>query len=226
MIIGGLRKLSTLDYPTKLCATVFTKACNFRCPFCHNASLVFGGGEDITEEEFFSFLKKRQGLLDAVCITGGEPLLYDLKSFIYKIKEHGFLVKLDTNGSFPHKLSDLISSRLIDYVAMDIKNSIEQYPLTAGVDVDTESIKESVKILQQGKIDFEFRTTVVSELHNKSTFESIGKWLAGDEKYFLQMFIPSENTIKQGLTPYSAETLEELRQVVLPYVPNTKLRGV
>ncbi len=226
MIIGGLRKLSTLDYPTKICATVFTKGCNFRCPFCHNSSLAFGGGENITEEEFFAFLKKRSGLLDAVCITGGEPLLHDVRSFIEKIKSMGYLVKLDTNGSFPEKLSELIGVGLVDYVAMDIKNSLDSYSATSGVTIDTEKIKESTSILLEGKIDFEFRTTVVKGLHTKESMEEIGKWLSGNEKYFLQMFVPSENTIEQGLEAYSKEDLEELRQIVLPYIPNTHLRGV
>lgn len=226
MKIGGLRKLSALDFPTKICATVFLTGCNFRCPFCHNATLATGGGESITEEEFFSFLKKRTGLLDAVCITGGEPLLYDVTEFIYKIKEMGFLVKLDTNGSFPEKLSALLNGGLIDYVAMDIKSSVESYSKLSGVDTDVEKIKKSAALLLGGKTDFEFRTTVVKGLHTKEDMESIGKWLSGDEKYFLQMFVPSENTITQGLEAYTPLELEELRQVVLPYIPNTKLRGV
>jgi pyruvate formate lyase activating enzyme len=226
MIFGGLRKLSTLDYPTKLCATVFTKACNFRCPFCHNSSLAFGDGENISEEKFFSFLSKRKGLLDAVCISGGEPLLHDVTDFIKKIKDMGFLVKLDTNGSFPNKLSELIDAGLLDYVAMDIKNSPNKYAETSGAEVDIESIKKSVSVLMEGKIDFEFRTTVVKGLHNKESMKEIGEWISGDEKYFLQMFVPSEHTIAQGLLPYSKEELEALREIVLPYVPNTSLRGV
>lgn len=226
MKIGGLRKLSALDFPTKICATVFLTGCNFRCPFCHNATLVTGGGESITEEEFFSFLKKRTGLLDAVCITGGEPLLYDVTEFIYKIKEMGFLVKLDTNGSFPEKLSALLNGGLIDYVAMDIKSSVEAYSKLSGGYTDVEKIKKSAALLLGGKTDFEFRTTVVKGLHTKKDMESIGKWLSGDEKYFLQTFVPSENTITQGLEAYTPLELEELRQVVLPYIPNTNLRGV
>ncbi len=226
MIFGGLRKLSTLDYPTKLCATVFTKGCNFRCPFCHNSTLAFGEGENISETEFFEFLKKRKGLLDAVCLSGGEPLLYDVAPFFERIKSEGFLVKLDTNGSFPEKLSELIKSKLIDYVAMDIKNSPEKYSETSGTSVDIESIKKSADILMKGSIDFEFRTTVVKGLHDKKSMEDIGKWISGNEKYYLQMFVPSENTIEQGLLPYSVEELEELRQIVLPYIPNTFLRGV
>jgi pyruvate formate lyase activating enzyme len=226
MNFGGLRKLSTLDYPTKLCATVFTKGCNFRCPFCHNATLAFGDGENISETDFFDFLNKRKGLLDAVCLSGGEPLLYDVAPFFERIKSEGFLVKLDTNGSFPEKLSDLINSGLVDYVAMDIKNSPEKYKDTAGVDINIENIKKSVDILLRGKIDFEFRTTVVKGLHDKKSMEDIGRWISGNEKYYLQMFVPSENTIEQGLLPYSVEELEELRQIVLPYVPNTFLRGV
>ncbi|MBE6649053.1 MAG: anaerobic ribonucleoside-triphosphate reductase activating protein [Ruminococcaceae bacterium] len=226
MIIGGMRKLSTLDYPGKLCVTVFAKGCNFRCPFCHNASLVLGEAERITEDEIFSLLKKRQGLVDAVCLTGGEPLLYDVRGFLEKVKALGFLVKLDTNGSFPEKLSSLVNDGIVDYVAMDIKNSLSRYKATAGADVNTENIKKSVAFLLEGKTDFEFRTTVVKGLHDMESMEEIGKWIKGNEKYYLQMFVPSENTIQQGLDPYTKDELEALRQVVLNYVPNTFLRGV
>jgi pyruvate formate lyase activating enzyme len=226
MIIGGVRKLSTLDYPTKLCVTVFVKGCNFRCPFCHNSSLVLVQGDDVSKAEIFSFLEKRKGLIDAVCLTGGEPLLYDVGDFLEKVKNEGYLVKLDTNGSFPEKLSALVKSGLVDYVAMDIKNSLPMYSKTAGVDVDVENIKKSVSFLMDGNVDFEFRTTVVKELHSIESIEDIGKWIKGNEKYYLQGFVPSENTIKQGFSPWSKDEMEALRNAVLPYVPNTFLRGV
>ena len=226
MVIGGLRPLSTLDYPTKLCITVFVKGCNFRCPFCHNASLVAGESENISEAEIFSLLSKRKGLIDAVCLTGGEPLLYDVASFLERVKNEGFLVKLDTNGSFPEKLSALVKNGLVDYVAMDIKNSVSFYSKTADADVNVENIKKSVSFLMKGNVDFEFRTTVVKELHTRESMEDIGKWIKGTEKYFLQSFVSSENTIKQGLSAFSKEEMEELRNIILPYVPNTFLRGV
>jgi pyruvate formate lyase activating enzyme len=190
---------------------------------------VEGQGESIFEKDFFEFLNKRKGLLDGVCITGGEPLLHpyeDIASFIKKIKELGFSVKLDTNGSFPKKLENLIESGYVDYVAMDIKNSPSLYSVTAGHDIDMENIRKSVSLLMRGNVDFEFRTTVVQSFHSKESIEEIGKWIRGQEKYYLQMFVPSEHTIKQGLLPYSESELEKLRQVILPYVPNTFLRGV
>lgn len=233
MIIGGMRKLSTLDYPTRLCVTVFTKGCNFRCPFCHNSSLVlkekFDCGENICQKEIFEFLKKRKGLLDALCLTGGEPLINDISeiiNFLSTVKEQGFLVKLDTNGSYPEKLSLLMKENLVDFVAMDIKNSLSKYGETVGIDVKTEEIQKSVEILMNGRVDFEFRTTVVKNLHDAESMKEIGKWLEGTEKYYLQMFVPSENTIKQGYEPYTANELESLRRLVLPYIPNTFLRGV
>ncbi len=233
MIIGGMRKLSTLDYPTRLCVTVFTKGCNFRCPFCHNSSLVlkekFDCGENICQKEIFEFLKKRKGLLDALCLTGGEPLINDISeiiNFLSTVKEQGFLVKLDTNGSYPEKLSLLMKENLVDFVAMDIKNSLSKYGETVGIDVKTEDIQKSVGILMNGSVDFEFRTTVVKNLHDAESMKEIGKWLEGTEKYYLQMFVPSENTIKQGYEPYTANELESLRRLVLPYIPNTFLRGV
>ncbi len=233
MIIGGLRKLSTLDYPTKLCVTVFTKGCNFRCPFCHNAPLVlkerFDSSENICRNEIFQFLEKRKGLIDALCLTGGEPLINDISEvsdFLLNVKKMGYLVKLDTNGSFPEKLSFLINEKLVDFVAMDIKNSPSKYSETSGVEIETDNIKKSAEILMKGNVDFEFRTTVVKALHDSESMKEIGKWLEGTEKYYLQSFVPSENTIKQGFEPYDAEALENLRQVVLPFIPNTFLRGV
>ncbi len=233
MIIGGFRKLSTLDYPTKLCVTVFTKGCNFRCPFCHNASLVlkekFDDSENINQNDIFELLKKRKGLIDALCLTGGEPLINDVSKvfdFLSRVKDMGFLVKLDTNGSFPEKLSFLIEEKLVDFVAMDIKNSLSKYSDTAGVEIKTENIKKSVDILMKGIVDFEFRTTVVKSLHDSEDMKEIGKWLEGTEKYYLQSFVPSENTIKQGFEPFGTDELECLRQVVLPFIPNTFLRGV
>lgn len=230
MKIQGLQKLTLLDFPERVACTVFFAGCNFRCPFCHNASLVVDipPEGDITEEEFFSFLKKRQGILDGVCITGGEPLLQpDIEKFIRKIKELGYAVKLDTNGSFPEKLKSLVEKELVDYVAMDIKNCPEDYGMTAGVStLDIEAVKESVAYLKEGHVPYEFRTTVVKNYHTKESFEKIGQWLQGTEKYFLQNFVDSGDLIGKDTEGCSEEEMKEFLSVVSRYVPNTKIRGI
>ena len=230
-LIVGLQKLTLLDYPGKVACTLFTRGCNFRCPFCHNASLVVRAGEQkpYSNEELLAFLKKRAGILDGVCITGGEPTLFDgLYDLICEIKSLGYAVKLDTNGTRPQKLKKLIDSGAIDYVAMDIKNSPSKYALTSGLkaDYDLSDIFESKEMLMSGKIDFEFRTTVVDPLHNEADFYEIGKWLAGNEKYFLQSFKDSGDIIGNGLKSYSEEQMKSFLDIILPFVPNAQLRGV
>lgn len=230
MKIQGLQKLTLLDYPEKVACTVFFAGCNFRCPFCHNASLVTHISEEpeMTEEAFFTFLKKRQGILDGVCITGGEPLLQpDIEDFIRKIKELGYAVKLDTNGSFPTKLKTLVEKGLVDYVAMDIKNSREAYGITAGVEkIDIASVEKSVAYLKEGKVPYEFRTTVVKNLHTKEELQRIGQWIAGAEKYFLQNFVNSGDLINSKVEGCSEEEMKEYLKVVQQYIPETKLRGM
>lgn len=228
MKIMGLQKLTLLDYPGKTACTVFTAGCNFRCPFCHNASLVTHIKEEteITEEEFFAFLKKRQGVLDGVCITGGEPtLMPDLEEFIEKIKEMGFEVKLDTNGYNPNILSELIDKNLIDYVAMDIKNCKEKYGLTVGIEnFDISPIEKSVEILKRGAVDFEFRTTVVDELHTAEDIEKIGKWLYPAEKYYLQGFKDSGDLIENGLHGKSENDMKNLLKSLENTIPTAQIR--
>lgn len=231
MIIKGFAKLTLLDYPGKVACTVFTGGCNFRCPFCHNASLATRAGEvdTIPEEEVFSLLRKRKGILDGVCVTGGEPLLFgdELREFISKIKELGYAVKLDTNGSFPERLASLIESGLIDKVAMDIKNSPSKYGETAGVDnFDISPILRSVELLKNSGIDYEFRTTVVKELHETSDFEEIGKMIAGAKAYFLQSFVDSGDLIGEGMSAMSEAELKECLAVVGKYVPAALIRGL
>lgn len=230
MRIQGLQKLTLLDFPEHTACTVFTAGCNFRCPFCHNASLVVDIPKEaeISEEEFFTFLKKRTGILDGVCISGGEPLLQpDIEMFLRKIKDMGFVVKLDTNGSFPDKLIGLVESGLVDYVAMDIKNSPETYAFTAGVDrLDMEAIKRSVAFLKEGRIPYEFRTTVVKNYHSKESFEEIGKWLSGTEKYFLQNFVDSGDLIGKNTKGCGAKEMQEFLEVVQLQVPSAKIRGL
>lgn len=230
MRIQGLQKLTLLDYPEHTACTVFTAGCNFRCPFCHNASLVVDIAKDseISEEEFFAFLQKRIGILDGVCVSGGEPLLQpDIERFIKKIKDMGFAVKLDTNGSFPDKLIHLVEEGLVDYVAMDIKNSPETYAFTAGTEtLDIVSVKKSVAYLKEGHVPFEFRTTVVKHYHSKESFEEIGKWLAGTEKYFLQNFVDSGDLIGKNTKGCSEEEMKEFLATVKKYIASAKLRGM
>jgi len=230
MRIQGIQKLTLLDFPERVACTVFFAGCNFRCPFCHNASLVVDipPKGDITEEEFFSFLKKRQGILDGVCITGGEPLLQpDIENFMRKIKELGYAVKLDTNGSFPDKLKSLVEKGFVDYVAMDIKNCPELYAVTAGVEnLDIASIKESVAYLKEAHVPFEFRTTVVKDYHTKECFEKIGQWIRGTAKYFLQNFVDSGDLIGKDTKGCSEEEMKEFLAVVSSYVPSAKIRGI
>ena len=230
MRIQGLQKLTLLDYPEKTACTVFTAGCNFRCPFCHNASLVvhISKETEIAEKEFFSFLEKRKGVLDGVCISGGEPLLQpDIEVFLQKIKDLGYAVKLDTNGSFPNKLKWLVEQGLVDYVAMDIKNCKEAYGLTAGMDnIDLDAVCESVSYLKEGHVPYEFRTTVVKNYHLKENFELIGQWLQGSEKYFLQNFVDSGDLINGKVRGCSKEEMEEFLQTVQKYVPSAKLRGL
>lgn len=228
--ISGLLKLTLLDYPEHLACTVFLQGCNFRCPFCYNSSLISekqAPGYAISESEFFEFLSSRKNKLDGVAITGGEPLIQkDIKNFILKIKEMGFKVKLDTNGSFPDILQSLIEENMVDYVAMDIKNSYEKYSLTAGNTQIVEKVKRSVEILLQGKVDYEFRTTVVKELHSPSDMIEIGKAIKGAKRYFIQNYQDKDSVLRKNLHPLEKDELEALLNEVKKYVPSSTLRGI
>ena len=235
MNLQGIQKLTLLDYPDHMACTLFTGGCNFRCPFCHNGDLVLhstatqGMTPAISHDELFSFLEKRQGILDGVCITGGEPLLQpDLEDWIREIRELSFLVKLDTNGSFPGKLSHLLEQGLIDYVAMDIKNCKERYHETAGLPVsyDLTPIEDSVKLLMGGNVPYEFRTTIVREYHRPQDVVSMAQWIAGASRYYLQGFLESENVIKRGLHGLDAVEMDALVPLILPYVPSVQVRGL
>ncbi len=227
MRIYGLQKLSLVDYPGKTAAVLFTGGCNFRCPFCHNFGLVQDPGEPLDDGEVFGYLKKRTGLLDAVVITGGEPLIHpDIADLIEKVRALGYPVKLDTNGTFPARLAELLTRSLVDYVAMDIKNSREKYYLTAGCDVDLDSVNKSIMLLKSGTTDFEFRTTVVSQLHEEEDFVNIGEWIKGGEKYYLQKFKDSENVPYGNLTAPSDSEMERFLSVIQRFVPNAALRGI
>ena len=230
MIIQGLQKLTLLDYPGRVACTVFTAGCNLRCPFCHNAGLVTHIDTDnrYDEEEFFSFLKKRKGILDGVCITGGEPLLQkDITDFIRRIREIGYSVKLDTNGCYPEKLREIVDGGLVDYVAMDIKNTPEKYGTTVGIDgFDVTPILQSVEILKEGKVPYEFRTTVVEEYHSEEDFEIIGKILSGCEKYFLQQFKDSGDLIGEGLNAPDKAKMLKMLESTRKFIPSAELRGL
>ncbi len=229
MRIDGLQTLTLLDYPGKVACTVFTSGCNMRCPFCHNASLVCGEVPPFMEkEEFFAFLKKRTGVLDGVCVTGGEPLLQEgLIPFLLEVKEKGFTTKLDTNGLLHDRLRAVVEAGAVDYVAMDIKNCKARYAETAGVPgLDLAPIEKSVQFLMEGKVDYEFRTTVVKELHNKADFGEIGQWLKGAKRYFLQSFKDSGDILSPGLSPMEKADLLEIRDRLRADIPVVELRGV
>lgn len=227
MIIKGIQKLTLLDFPGRVACTVFTAGCNFRCPFCHNASLVLGGSDGfINENEIFAFLEARRGRLSGICISGGEPTLQpDLARFIRRVKELGYAVKLDTNGYRPEVLRELLSEGLLDYVAMDIKSSRERYSAVAGVEVDVSKIEESAALLMSSGVPYEFRTTVVRELHSAEDFPEIGNWLSGAEKFYLQSFVDSGDVISDGLNGYDKKDLQELLNLLKVKIPCAKIRG-
>ena len=229
MKLAGLQKLTLLDFPGHVACTVFTAGCNLRCPFCHNSELVLPERRPalMDEEDFFSFLKKRQGILEGVCVTGGEPLLQkDIAPFLRRIKELGFAVKLDTNGCFPGVLRSLVADGLVDLVAMDIKNSPARYGETVGIPgFDLTPVRESVDFLLSGAVDYEFRTTVTAQFHDEASFEEIAHWIKGAKRYALQEFKDSGDILTGGLTPCSQEQMQVFRSILKPLVPGAFLRG-
>ena len=230
MEITGLQKTTLLDYPGRIACTVFFSGCNFRCPFCHNASLVTAGQRPqpvMDDEELLAFLETRRRKLDGVCVTGGEPTLQpQLPQLLRRIKDMGFSVKLDTNGSRPEILRQLVRDDLVDYVAMDIKSSPCSYDRLCGTAADMEAIKESAAYLMTHPVDYEFRTTLVKPLHTAEDLAAIGHWLKGPSAYYLQQFVDSGDLIGSGMEAFSAAEMETLRQIVLPFVPHTSLRGI
>ena len=232
MVISGLQKMTLLDYPNKVACTVFLSGCNFRCPFCHNGQLLETSDAIMTEEELLSFLTKRKGLLDAVCISGGEPTLQpELGNLLRKIKEMGYCIKLDTNGSCPDVLKDLVRRGLLDYVAMDIKNCPDRYNETAGVQVQLEQIEESVRFLTQAHVDYEFRTTVVAQMHDQKAIEAMGQWvykLAGGEKinkWFVQPFVDRDTVMYSGLYAPNEAQLSEFVGILRRFSLQSSVRG-
>ena len=229
MKIHGLQKMTLLDYPGRVACTVFLGGCDFRCPFCHNYELVDGSAPALMEEdELFAFLKKRAGLLEGVAITGGEPCLRpDLPELLSRIKALGYDVKLDTNGAHPGLLRVLIDQKLVDYVAMDIKNSPEKYARTVGLEaLDLAPVRQSVELLKSGVVDYEFRTTVVDELHEEKDFEAIGPWIAGARRYFLQAFTDRESVPYGNLHAPTREKMERCVCIAKPFVTEIGLRGL
>lgn len=227
MLIAGLQKLTLLDYPGKTACTLFTPGCNFRCPFCHNALLVTSPVTDfVNEEEFFAFLKKRKGILDGVCITGGEPTLQkDLIPFVKKIRDMGFLIKLDTNGYRPDALKEVLSEGLADYIAMDIKAAPEKYALTAGIpDLDFSLIRESIDLIEKSGVPHEFRTTVTKDFHDENDFEKILGLFSPDTPYYLQQFKDSGNLIDGNCRGWSTERMKMLTESLRSSHNNVFLR--
>ena len=228
-LICGFNKLTMVDFDGKMSATIFLGACNFRCPFCHNSSLVLDPNDNdkVSFEEIYDYLKKRRGILEAVCITGGEPTLYpDLKEMIKKIKELGYLVKLDTNGTNPSIIKELYKEGLIDYIAMDIKNSYKKYPITAGKkSIDNEAIKESIEFLLHSGVDYEFRTTIVNELHAIDDMKEIAQMIKGAKRYFLQMFVDNGSCIAGGLHKVEIEDAKAMVQILKKDIEYVALRG-
>lgn len=231
MLISGLQKLTLLDYPGRVACTVFTGGCNFRCPFCHNASLVLPEQmvQDTNEEEVLSFLKKRVGVLDGVAITGGEPLLHkDIGGFLSKVKALGYEIKLDTNGSFPELLMELVKDGLVDRVAMDVKNSPELYAYTVGLEkLDMAPIERSKEFLLSGTVDYEFRTTVVKGLHTRESLRGAAEWIKGAKEYYLQQFKDSGNVLNiAGLGAFNEKEMHALADGLRDLVPSVQVRGV
>ena len=234
-MISGLQKMTLLDYPGKVACTVFLQGCNFRCPFCHNSDLLGKDGpQTISTEELMTFLKKRVGLLDAVCVTGGEPTLQkQLPDLLRQIKALGYLVKLDTNGSRPNVLKALAEEGLLDYVAMDIKNSALLYGQTVGVpNMDLSGVEESIRYLLEGHVDYEFRTTVADELHDGASMEAMGQWLCAlvpgrkPRRHYIQPYVDRESVLVGGLHAPQKEKLLDMAEKLAPYADLVEIRGM
>lgn len=233
-MICGLQMMTLLDFPGKIACTVFLGGCNFRCPFCHNSELFMGKPEKLMEdEEFFKFLSTRKGLLDGVCVSGGEPTLYkDLPEFMARIKEMGFLVKLDTNGYRPEVMKDLVSRGLVDYIAMDVKNSPAMYARTVGLEaMDLASAEESLRFLIDGNVDYELRTTLVAQLHNEASIQNMGAWLGGlvpgkrPKRLFLQQFVDRDTVLFGNLSAPETDVTQTFARILEPFADSVTIRN-
>ena len=228
MELRGLQKTTLLDFPRKVACTVFTGGCNLRCPFCHNAGLVRTplAGPNLTDE-VLAYLQNRKGILDGVCVTGGEPLLQpDLEDFLRKVKEMGYAIKLDTNGMLPQRLAGVLATNLVDYVAMDIKSSPDGYPAATGTDADVSAVSDSLSILRDSGIPYELRTTAVRGIHTEADFAAIGEWIGDVPAYFIQRFVDSGQLLGSGFDAFTPEEMERLLTTVRTYTPSAQLRGV
>jgi len=229
MKIGGFQKTTLLDYPGHVSAILWTVGCNFRCPFCYNTDLVKEKSDLFSEEEILNFLKKRRDFLEALSISGGEPFLQkDLKDFCKKVKDLGYKVKIDTNGTFPEKLKEMIEEKLVDYIAMDVKAPKEKYDKLSGVKTDIEQIRDSIKIIMDSNIDYEFKTTVIPKFLDKDDIKDISEWIKGSKKYYLQQFKNDASVISSYLKqikPYSEKELQNILKEIKPYFKECKLRG-
>jgi pyruvate formate lyase activating enzyme len=230
MKLGGFQKTSLLDYPDMISSIVWTVGCNFSCPFCYNTELVKGTAKDISEEQIFDHLKKRKGIIEALVISGGEPFLQkDLGVFCEKVKKMGYLIKIDTNGTFPDELKELIDKKLVDYVAVDIKAPKDKYEKLAGAKVDIKKIQKTIDILQNSKVNYEFKTTFVPKFLTKEDIIEIGKWLKGSKKYYLQQFkneMPVLSNEVQHVKPYEKQEILDIIEEIKPFFEHCSARGV
>jgi len=229
MIIEGLQKTTLLDYPGNVACTIFAHGCNLRCPFCHNASLVVRKPEHIiNNEELAEFFKKRKGILDGICLTGGEPLAQkDSVEFLEFLKSFGYKIKLDTNGFYPQRLREIIEKNLVDYIAMDIKSSPEGYPKAVGVEgIDISPVKESVRLIMNSGVEYEFRTTAVKGIHTLEDFKAIGEWIKGAPQYFVQQYKDSGDLICNDYEAFDKEETEKILAAVRKSIPNAQIRGM
>ena len=229
--IKGIQKTSLLDYPGKICSTIFLNRCNFRCPYCHNPELVFDEVKDeIPPEEFLDFLEEKKKWIDGICVTGGEPTLHKgLVDFARKVKEKGFLIKLDTNGTNPAMIEQLLNEKLVDYVAMDIKADLDKYSEAVNAKVNTDAIQKTVNLLMNSEIGYEFRTTVVPGLFDEETAEKIGNWLKGAKKYCLQQFRNSDKVLDpkyQNVGHYHIDKLEKFKSILKKHINDVEIRGI
>lgn len=229
MVIHGLQKMTLLDYPGKVACTVFLGWCDFRCPFCHNWELIDGSAPaELDDNKLLSFLEKRRGILEGVAITGGEPMLNkDLPDLLRRIKALGYPVKVDTNGNHPEMLKAVLDEGLVDYVAMDVKNSLDKYALTIGLDsFDTSNIQESIRLIMGSGTDYEFRTTVVEQLHDENSFKGIGELISGARRYYLQKFTDRDTVPFEGLSAPADDKMREYAEIIRPFVQSAELRGI
>ena len=230
MKIGGIQKTSLIDYPDKVCAVFFASGCNFRCPYCYNAELVFNKKRLIDEKWIKNFLKKRKNYLDAILLTGGEVTIQPgIIDFVKEIKSYGYLVGIETNGSNPDAIKELIDNKLIGFIAMDIKSDLETYDMAAGIKVEKEKIKKSVELIKNSGIDYEFRTTVVPGLFDEETAIKIGKWLKGSRRYVLQQFNNEKDIINKSFKrkkSYAIDKLKKFKKILENYIDEVKISGI